>query len=101
MVFAVRASSPLARTTRSAAATISSLVNLFFGAIAFLLSLCASFDVHHVMYINHYTRSRTSCQQENIRCGAGQKKTVAETPDFGYTDPDTSDSYYLQKGEYI
>ena len=39
IVLAVRPSAPFARTTRSAAATISSFVNLFFGAIARTLSV--------------------------------------------------------------
>lgn len=63
MFLAVSPPAPLARTTRSAASTISVFVNLFFGAI-----VCASpgenktFNTYRTICIVHYTRTELRCQ---------------------------------------
>ena len=58
-VFAVSLPIPFSRTTRSAAAVISSFVNLFFGAKCSTLSV---FIAHHSMYIDNYILVTRNCQ---------------------------------------
>ena len=62
IVFAVSPSIPFVRTTCSAAATISSFVNLFFGAMVRAPFQNISLDAHHSMYIKHYTQPEQPCQ---------------------------------------